>query len=170
MKIVEKGTQCMYTSMRRRVYVTVGRPSVCLPIHQSVPSIDSSSGLQQVCCWMPCGQEISVNSCVHAAAPALSSNIAIAGADSQQKMLTADGRGWTHTHTHTRLKVLCPGLPRWASTRKVQPIWILLKQVCTLLQTDTTPAPNQQRQSTEGNRLNTDLLIIIIIIIINRFV
>ena len=23
---------------------------------------------------------------------------------------------------------LCPGLPRWASTRKVKPIWILLKQ------------------------------------------
>ena len=34
----------------------------------------------------------------------------------------------THTHTHTRLTVLCPGLPRWAGTRKVKPIWILLKQ------------------------------------------
>ena len=33
-----------------------------------------------------------------------------------------------HTHTHTRLTALCPGLPRWASTRKVKPIWILLKQ------------------------------------------
>jgi len=32
------------------------------------------------------------------------------------------------THTHTRLTALCPGLPRWASTRKVKPIWILLKQ------------------------------------------
>ena len=32
------------------------------------------------------------------------------------------------THTHTRLTALCPGLPRWASTRKVTPIWILLKQ------------------------------------------
>ena len=31
-------------------------------------------------------------------------------------------------HTHTRLMALCPGLPRWASTRKVKPIWILLKQ------------------------------------------
>jgi len=59
-----------------------------------------------------------------------------------------------HTHaksftTHTRLTALSPGLPRWASTRKVKPIWILLKQetvwqwhqlgrmqVCTLLQTD----------------------------------
>ena len=33
-----------------------------------------------------------------------------------------------YTHTHTRLTALCPGLPRWADTRKVKPIWILLKQ------------------------------------------
>ena len=32
------------------------------------------------------------------------------------------------THTHTRLTALCPRLPKWASTRKVKPIWILLKQ------------------------------------------
>ena len=32
------------------------------------------------------------------------------------------------THTHTRLTALCRGLPRLASTRKVKPIWILLKQ------------------------------------------
>jgi len=30
--------------------------------------------------------------------------------------------------THTRLTALCPGLPGWAGTRKVIPIWILLKQ------------------------------------------
>ena len=34
----------------------------------------------------------------------------------------------THTHTHTRLTALCLGLPGWADTRKVKPIWILLKQ------------------------------------------
>ena len=34
----------------------------------------------------------------------------------------------THTHTHTRLTALFLGLPRWAGTRKVKPIWILLKQ------------------------------------------
>jgi len=34
----------------------------------------------------------------------------------------------THTLTHTRLTALFPGLPRWAGTRKVKPIWILLKQ------------------------------------------
>ena len=32
------------------------------------------------------------------------------------------------TYTHTRLMALCPGLSRWAGTRKVKPIWILLKQ------------------------------------------
>ena len=34
----------------------------------------------------------------------------------------------THTHTHTRLTALFPGQPGWAGTRKVKPIWILLKQ------------------------------------------
>ena len=33
-----------------------------------------------------------------------------------------------HTHTHTRLTALFPGLPGWAGTRKVKPVWILLKQ------------------------------------------
>ena len=34
----------------------------------------------------------------------------------------------TYKHTHTCLTALFPGLPRWAGTRKVTPIWILLKQ------------------------------------------
>ena len=33
------------------------------------------------------------------------------------------------THTHTRLTALCPGQPTSAGTRKVKPIWILLKTV-----------------------------------------
>ena len=84
-----------------------------------------------------------------------------------------------YSHTHTRLTAFCPGLPRWASTRKVKPIWILLEQetvsgsgiswvVCKSAPHSrqiTMPAlhhsvftgrmpflpPNQQRQSTEGN-------------------
>ena len=32
------------------------------------------------------------------------------------------------THTHPRLTALFLGLPRWAATRKVKPIWISLKQ------------------------------------------
>jgi len=35
--------------------------------------------------------------------------------------------GWP-VYTHTHLTALCPGLPGWASTRKVKPIWILLEQ------------------------------------------
>ena len=31
-------------------------------------------------------------------------------------------------HTYTRLTAHCPGLPGWANTGKVKPIWILLKQ------------------------------------------
>ena len=85
----------------------------------------------------------------------------------------------THTHTHTRLMALCPGLPRWAGTKKEKPIWILLKQetvsgsgirwaICKSAPrsrqiphqhltaqffTGWMPflPPNQQRQSTEGN-------------------
>ena len=34
----------------------------------------------------------------------------------------------THARTRARLTPLCPGLPRWAGTRKVKPIWIILKQ------------------------------------------
>jgi len=63
---------------------------------------------------------------------------------------------YQHTHTHTHLTALFPGLPRWAGTRKVKPIWILLKQetmsgsgiswaICKLApcsRQTTTPAPH----------------------------
>ena len=35
---------------------------------------------------------------------------------------------YTHTHTHARLTAPCPGVPGWAGTRKVKPVWILLEQ------------------------------------------
>ena len=35
---------------------------------------------------------------------------------------------YSQAHTHTCLMALCPVLPGWAGTRKVKPIWILLKQ------------------------------------------
>ena len=85
-------------------------------------------------------------------------------------------------HTHTRLTALCPGLPGWASTRKVKPISILLKQetvsgsgiswaICKSASCSrqiTMPAPhhsvftgrmpfllpNQPRQSTEVTAIN----------------
>ena len=44
-----------------------GRASLCLSVcpyvRLCVPSIDSSSGVRRVCCWAPCGQEISTDSC-----------------------------------------------------------------------------------------------------------
>ena len=89
----------------------------------------------------------------------------------------------THTRTRARLTALCPGLPRWAGTRKVKPIWILLKHktvsgsgiswaICKSAPRSrqiTTPAPhhsvftgrvpflppNQQRQSTVGQICQT---------------
>jgi len=85
---------------------------------------------------------------------------------------------WNYEHTHTRLMALCLGLPGWASTRRVKPVWILLKQetvsgngiswaVCksaSRCRQITMPAPHQsvftgrmpfltpsqQHQSTEG--------------------
>ena len=89
------------------------------------------------------------------------------------------------TRTHTRLTALFPGLPRWAGTRKVKPIWILLKQetvsgssiswaICKSAPSSRQiimPAPhhssfftgrmpflppNQQRQSTEGHLTLTE--------------
>jgi len=89
-------------------------------------------------------------------------------------------KAYLPTHTHTRLTALFLGLPRWAGTRKVKPIWILLKQetvsgsgsgiswaICKSApcsRQTTTPAPHhsvftgrmpfmppdQQRQSIEG--------------------
>ena len=51
-----------------------------------------------ICCWMPC-RSTAATECQPCS-----------------------------THTHTCLTALCPGLPRWAGTRKVKPVWILLKQ------------------------------------------
>jgi len=39
---------------------------------------------------------------------------------------TCSACGGSHNHTPPRFAALFPGLPRWAGTRKVKPIWILL--------------------------------------------
>ena len=90
----------------------------------------------------------------------------------------------THTHTHN-LTALCPGLPGWAGTRNVKPIWILKKQetvsgsgislaICKSApcpRQTTMPAhhhsiftgrmpflsPNQQCQSTEGQAFSASV-------------
>ena len=47
---------------------------------------------------------------------------------SSQWMFSDDVTMHLYQHTHTHLAALFPGLPGWAGTRKVKPIWILLKQ------------------------------------------
>ena len=42
--------------------------------------------------------------------------------------MTNVSKSFTYKHIHTCLTALFPGLPGWAGTRKVKPIWILLKQ------------------------------------------
>jgi len=94
-------------------------------------------------------------------------------------------------HTHTHLTALFPRLPRWAGTRKVKPIWILLKQetvsgiswvICKSAPRSrqiTTPTPHhsvfyrpdalpaaQPCQSTEG-KITDNVYIILIYCIIN---
>ena len=105
----------------------------------------------------------------------------------QQILYVVNNNIYVITHTHTRLTALCPGLPGWAGTRKVKPIWILLKQetlsgsgiswaICKSASRSrqiTMPAPhcsvftgrmpflppNQQRQSTEGNYLRHQYIV-----------
>ena len=91
----------------------------------------------------------------------------------------ARARARTHTHTNP-FNGYFPGLPRWAGTRKVKPIWILLEQETvsgsgiswamyksaprsrqiTMPQffTGRMPflPPNQQCQSTEGTKCDSD--------------
>jgi len=79
--------------MRRRVYVTVGRPSVRL----SVTSIDSSNGGRLVCCWAPRGQKISTDSCGRRAA----------GAGAQQQMRVASRYAMSRRRRLNRLTQTC---------------------------------------------------------------
>jgi len=51
-------------NMRSRVYVTVGRPSVDLSVCPSVPALTRRKLLVRVCCWVPGGQEMSIDCCV----------------------------------------------------------------------------------------------------------
>ena len=48
--------------------------------------------------------------------------------DSNSAVSMSNNRKSKSQHTHTRLTALFPGLPGWAGTRTVKPIWILLKQ------------------------------------------
>jgi len=45
-------------NMQNRVCVTVGHPPVRPSIHPAIPSVSGSNSAWQVCCWVPCRQEI----------------------------------------------------------------------------------------------------------------
>ena len=92
--LVQKLLFYFVCSMRSRVYVTVECPSVRL----SVPSIDSSSGVQRVCCWAPCGLEIAIDS-------RRRRSVANAGSI----VLTTEERSWPRS-CHERVKICL----RWA--------------------------------------------------------
>jgi len=76
-------------------------------------------------------------------------------------------------YTLTRLTALFPGLSRWAGTRNVKSIWILLKQetvsgsgissaICKSAPRSrqiTTPAPHQQRQGTADSNCCTTVFL-----------
>jgi len=93
--------------------------------------------MQQVCCWVPHWQEISIDSRRrHSAATAPQHS-------TQQQTRTLSywqqswwglaQTCWTRVNvalscTHSRVTAFFLGLPKWTGTRKVKPIWILLKQ------------------------------------------
>ena len=82
-------------SMPSRVYETIGRPSVCLSVRLSVPSLASRTRLVRVCCCAPGGQEIPIDCCT-----ALSSSCAAArrtAANAGSVTLSADVGSWTRT-------------------------------------------------------------------------
>ena len=82
--------------------------------------------VQRVCCWVLCRWEISIDSGNTGLLPAAVPLHGLQHECEQCHVYSCCSK--LNTHTHTRLTALCPGLPRWAGTRKVKPIWILLEQ------------------------------------------
>ena len=87
-----------------------------------------------VSCWC---QHIAVSTTISSRLVVLEYARSLMPADSLPPILQQKRTWWnvctcqwqqTCTHTHAHLTAFCPGLPGWAVTRKVKPIWILLKQ------------------------------------------
>jgi len=85
-------------SMRSRIHITVGCPSDCL----SVPSVDLCSSVRCVCCWVPRGQEISIDRS-NSAAAARCTAARRSSANASSVVFTAAVEGWTQTcYVHGR--------------------------------------------------------------------
>jgi len=97
--------------MRSRIYVTVGCPSVRL----SFLSIYSSSSVWLVCCY-----RLKAAGTMYQLAVDINQSIFVC--IRQPKPIVAKPNIHMHTHAHTHT-----GLPGLAGTRKVKPVWILLK-------------------------------------------
>jgi len=98
-------------------------PAFCVLARHAISSLQFSLGLLQLeaiiyfqwVCKTPMSARLPYQSKNHSRAPV------------HQKVRSTDHINWM-LHTHTRLEALCPGLPGSARTRKIKPIWILLKQ------------------------------------------
>ena len=153
----------------------------CIVSHWAVTSAYSMMHERQRFAWVPLRQLIFVRtagtgkSCILQGAPVKNNPL--------ENFFLYLCNCSTFFNTHTRLTAPCPGLLKWAGTRKVKPNWILLKQetvsgsgvswaICKSAapcsRQITMPAlhysvftcrmpflpPNQQHQSTEGHFLS----------------
>jgi len=101
---------------------------VCIQLPMSADNVALPAVLQHGCCWM-----LDSNRSVSPARQAYSSKPAAVECGRRIEQTNTIS---LHTmqavpikrYTHTRLTALYLGLPRSAGTRKVKPMWILLKQ------------------------------------------
>ena len=112
--------------MQSRVYVTSGvRLSVCLSCHLTAAVV---CFLLRTVLAGGIKQQQRPPDARHLAANASSVTLSAVVGSSTQSYFFCICTENTHTHTNTCLTALFPGLPRWAGTRKVKQICILLKQ------------------------------------------
>ena len=91
------------------------RPALLLPLDRWEPCV---AGIAPACRW----RGLPGQSQCSATAPARSAHTAAKHKHTSSTM-TEGKLNSILLHTHTRLTALFPGLPRWASTTKVKPIW-----------------------------------------------
>ena len=139
--------RCRLRSIRSRVYLTIRCLSVCLSvcIRLSVASIDSSSGVRRVCCWAPCGQEISIDGCGRAVSAVQQVPRRAYGAGAQQQRrrsrrqrLAVSSKCW-QCHVDSQRRRLNTDLLCYNTFSKGKRVIRLLWQACMLV---SMPVPN----------------------------
>jgi len=99
--------------------------SVCARVQCTSPELLVRSVPKLICVWRPCVVARSLTPLLRRIGCAVSQTTA--GAETRQVYYARSAGGHSLRH-YTRLTAPCPGLPRWAGTIKVKPIWILLRQ------------------------------------------